>query len=309
MSDDALSFARAPKLNHDDWKNMNDDELYFAYGSNLNQDDWRNWCEKKREDPDSISAERSGWLVDHRPIYHYKSTSRGGGALDVTSALGQVTPGVLFRVRGNGWCALDRKEGHPGYYARKKVTILLEDGAWQTAVTYCVVSERRQGFTVPTPEYTEIVRQGLEQWELPTAEHDCAARNEPPAPMVRHLFVYGLLQSGQSLGQSLGGIADRQPAWIRGRLFDLGAYPGWQPANDAKAAVHGELLVLADPAATLTETDRIEGCADYTDHALYHRVLVRANMEDGEGVLAWCYRLVKPEGAPLIPAGLWPPGR
>lgn len=120
---------------------------------------------------------------------------------------------------------------------------------------------------------------------------------------------YGLLQSGQSLGQSLRGITDRRPAWIRGRLFDLGGYPGWQPANDAVAAVHGELLALEDPAAILTGTDRIEGCANYTDRALYHRVLVRANTADGEGVLAWCYRLVEPEGAPLIPAGRWASGR
>ncbi len=287
---------------------MQTEKRYFAYGSNLNVDDWDAWCQERGEDSGGIHAECSGLLADHRPVYHYRSVSRAAGALDVTPAIGHTTPGMLFRVSDQGWDALDRKEGHPHRYARGEVIVLREDGGREVAITYRVVPERRQEFTAPKPVYSELVRQGLLRWGLPTDAHDRAARNEPVVPMVRHLFVYGLLQSGHALGQTLRGIGGRRPAWIGGRLFDLGSYPGWQPADDPGARVHGEILELTHPAETLAETDRIEGYVDDTDRALYHRVLVRANAADGEPVLAWCYRRVDTAPAPLIPSGRWPRG-
>jgi gamma-glutamylcyclotransferase (GGCT)/AIG2-like uncharacterized protein YtfP len=285
---------------------MSGNPYYFAYGSNLNSSDWENWCRRAGYRADLLQPLRTGWLVDHHPIYHYRSTGRGGGALDITPTMGHLTPGVLFRVGEDGWSALDAKEGAPGYYERQPVTVLDEAGGWQDAITYCVVPQRREEwFVPPTARYDSIVHAGLVDHGLPIDAYRRASENALPIPLVRHLFVYGTLQSGHSRADALPGIAGRQAARITGRLFDLGAYPGWQPCEDATTAVQGELLELTDPVAALSVADAIEGCAGYHTEALYHRVLVRAVCTDGEGVLAWCYRVADTGDATVIASGRW----
>lgn len=276
--------------------------LYFGYGSNLNRAD----LENKGFPIDVLEAIGSAWLPDYRPVYHYRSGSRQGGALDVTPALGQTTPGMLFRVQNEGWDALDGKEGAPHYYEQCRVTVLTADGELSQATTYCVSPGRREKlFIPPAPGYAELVNAGLKDWGLPTDAHDQAAKGELPDFIVRHLFVYGLLQSGHALGRSLEGIERRTAARIPGRLFDLGAYPGWQPCPGSDDWVAGELLTLTQPDRTLARTDQIEDFSGYGPDALYHRVLVTAMLETGESVLAWCYRYAKAIDQPPLAAGRW----
>jgi len=90
---------------------MSGNPYYFAYGSNLNSDDWQDWCRRAGYRADLLQPLRTGWLVDHHPIYHYRSSGRRGGALDITPTIGHLTPGVLFRVGEDAWSALDAKEG------------------------------------------------------------------------------------------------------------------------------------------------------------------------------------------------------
>lgn len=276
--------------------------LYFGYGSNLNRAD----LENKGFPIDLLEAIGPAWLPDYRPVYHYRSSSRQGGALDVAPALGQATPGVLFRVDDDGWDALDDKEGAQHCYEQRRVTVLTADGEFAQATTYCVRPDKQQaGFIPPAPGYAELVNAGLKDWGLPTDAHDQAAKGELPDFIVRHLFVYGLLQSGHALGQSLKGIERRTAARIPGRLFDLGAYPGWQPAARSDDWVAGELLTLVQPNETLARTDQIEGFSSYGPDALYHRVLVTATLDTGESVLAWCYRYAQAIDQPPLAAGRW----
>lgn len=280
---------------------------YFAYGTNLNAEDWADFCRRAGHREDSLVQTQTVWLPDHRPVYHYRSRRRKGGALDVTPDSGQATPGVLFRVEADGWEALDRKEGAPRFYARQSVTVLTEDGAHHPATTYRVVPECRQsGFVPPAPGYVSIVAEGLRAFGLPTRVHTQAAVDERPETPIRHLFVYGLLQSSQALGNALNGVLHRQPAQVPGRLFDLGDSPGWQPPAAAEDWVHGELLTLGDPAAVLEQTDAIEGFYGYGTDSLYHRVLVRAQAPNAETVLAWCYRYAgQPPSHARIAEGRW----
>jgi gamma-glutamylcyclotransferase (GGCT)/AIG2-like uncharacterized protein YtfP len=285
---------------------MSANPYYFAYGSNLNSDDWEDWCRRADYRAGLLQPLRTGWLVDHHPIYHYRSTGRGGGALDMMPSIGHVTPGVLFAVGEYGWSALDAKEGAPGYYDRQPVTVLDEAGGWQDAITYCVVPQRREEcFVPPTGGYESIVQAGLVDHGLPIDAHRRASQNARPIPLVRHLFVYGTLQSGHSRADVLPGIASRQPARISGRLFDLGAYPGWQPGDHTTHPVQGELLELTDPVSALSVADTVEGCAGYRSEALYHRVLVRAVCAGGERILAWCYRVADSDDAKVIASGRW----
>ena len=196
---------------------------YFAYGSNLNTADWQDWCQREGYTAETLQPIGPGWLVDHHPIYHYYSRGRRGGALDVTPAIGHATPGMLFHVGETGWGALNAKEGAPNYYERKTMTVLDESGGWRSAITYCVVPARRQdGFVRPSDAYARLVRDGLSDLGLPTDAHQRAATDEPPVPLVRHLFVYGTLKSGHGRADALPGIGNRQLATISGRL-DLGA--------------------------------------------------------------------------------------
>ncbi|MEC9118130.1 MAG: hypothetical protein VX854_01210, partial [Candidatus Thermoplasmatota archaeon] len=57
-------------------------ELYFGYGSNLNEEDWNssgNYLPWK----EALEVHKAGILLDYRPLYHYYSHGRKGGALDI----------------------------------------------------------------------------------------------------------------------------------------------------------------------------------------------------------------------------------
>ncbi|MBK5970093.1 MULTISPECIES: gamma-glutamylcyclotransferase [Thiorhodovibrio] len=283
--------------------------LYFAYGSNLHRADWRKFCRRHGQADDPLTPLGPAWLPDHRPVYHYYSVSREGGALDVVGDLGQVTPGMLFQVSEPGWELLDRKEGAPGYYQRTPIALLTEDGGVCSAFTYQVVPERRESdFVPPTSEYLALVRDALAQWDLTGEAHKQAAAGDVPAPLVQHLFVYGLLQSGYVFGRFLDGQCRREPATAPGRVYDLGAYPAWQPAQAPHERVSGELLRFTAPASVLERTDAAEDFVGYGADSHYHRVLLRARSRAGGEVLAWCYRYARDlSQARRVPDGRWQP--
>ncbi len=291
-----------------------DSGLYFAYGSNLNQQDWRQFCDHAGVTQDPLEPLGLAWLPDHRPVYHDFCSSRQGGALDVLAALGHVTPGVLFRVREPGWMLLDRKEGAPVAYQRASVWVLTEDGGLHQATTYQVAPERRAAaFVAPREDYAALIEQALVAWNLPMAAHAQAAEGGAPKPLVRHLFVYGLLQSGYAFGRFLDSHCRREPATAPGRLYDLGSYPAWQPAKDPQERVTGELLSLDDPAIVLKRTDEAEDFVGYDHRSHYQRVLVRArrrtdNSHQVDEELAWCYRYARGLAhAKHVQDGLWRP--
>ncbi len=72
--------------------------------------------------------------------------------------------------------------------------------------------------------------------------------------MAQHLFVYGTLMSGA--GHRMGARLQREarlvgPARIKGRLYDLGAYPALVETGPADGDVHGEVFELIDPSRSL----------------------------------------------------------
>jgi gamma-glutamylcyclotransferase (GGCT)/AIG2-like uncharacterized protein YtfP len=86
------------------------------------------------------------------------------------------------------------------------------------------------------------------------------------APPTHRLFVYGTLMSRAA---SDYGSAARtrliQEAWpyrwaatAQGQLYELGQYPGLIATSAPDDVVHGELLLLSDPAATLPWLDDYE---------------------------------------------------
>jgi gamma-glutamylcyclotransferase (GGCT)/AIG2-like uncharacterized protein YtfP len=106
------------------------------------------------------------------------------------------------------------------------------------------------------------------------------ADGSPP----RHLFVYGTLRRGATMHALLEPGAEWVgPARMRGRLYDLGAFPGFA-AGGWREFVQGELyrLVAPDSDALLETLDRYEGRA-------FRRVVREALCADGAPLPAFVY--------------------
>lgn len=108
------------------------------------------------------------------------------------------------------------------------------------------------------------------------------------------LFVYGTLRSDSPDSQfGLIGLAGRfvSRARMRGRLLDLGKYPGLIPPRSADDWVLGEVYALRNSGATLARLDKYEGCAPGTaeEHGWFRRALGDAVLESGRKLSAWVY--------------------
>jgi gamma-glutamylcyclotransferase (GGCT)/AIG2-like uncharacterized protein YtfP len=109
------------------------------------------------------------------------------------------------------------------------------------------------------------------------------------------LFTYGTLMRGFRLHRLLEDravyVARGQ---VRGRIIDLGSYPGAVP--DPSATLHGEVYRITDP-ARWAALDSAEG-------PQYHRREVTVRSEDGRELAASIYWYVGPldRGVP-IPGG------
>ena len=115
-----------------------------------------------------------------------------------------------------------------------------------------------------------------------------------PAPSSELLFAYGTLMRGYGLHAVLARRATAVgDGTVRGRLLDLGRYPG---LVDGNGRVHGEIYRLDDP-QLLPVLDREEG---------YNFVRRRGivTLVDGRRVRVWLYRYRGPrERATPIPHG------
>lgn len=108
------------------------------------------------------------------------------------------------------------------------------------------------------------------------------------------LFVYGTLMRGYALHRVLaGGATVDGTGTVRGRLLDLGRYPG---LIEGEGRVHGEVYRLDDP-ELLPVLDREEG---YN----FERRRAIVTLAGGRRVRAWLYRYRGPrERATLIHDG------
>jgi gamma-glutamylcyclotransferase (GGCT)/AIG2-like uncharacterized protein YtfP len=106
------------------------------------------------------------------------------------------------------------------------------------------------------------------------------------APVTAHLlFVYGTLRRGgsRSLAAGFPSALFVSDATLRGRLYDLGAYPG-VVVDAAAGAVLGELYEVST--GVLDALDDYEGC----DDGFYARM--RAEVDaGGDRIACWVYAL------------------
>jgi len=117
---------------------------------------------------------------------------------------------------------------------------------------------------------------------------------EMAIPPVYHLFVYGSLRSGfhtpayEYISRYFNFVGD---AKVRGRLYDMGTYPGGVPADD-DAFIIGELYGIRDQSEfswAIGQLDDYEGVTVESDEVqLYRRELADAIINDGT-IAAWIY--------------------
>jgi gamma-glutamylcyclotransferase (GGCT)/AIG2-like uncharacterized protein YtfP len=119
------------------------------------------------------------------------------------------------------------------------------------------------------------------------------------------LFVYGTLRRGFPLHKHLhGGTAQfLGRGKMRGRLYDLGDFPGALPSPTNE--IEGELYELTDAARQLKQLDEIEEFfPEQPGQSLFLRRLAEVELETGQKVRAWVYFLAKkPANARLVPSG------
>lgn len=129
-----------------------------------------------------------------------------------------------------------------------------------------------------------------------------------------YLFVYGTLMPevevayGRPMRDRLLREARRLgPATSAGSLYDLGQYPGLVDHGSSLVPVHGELLLLADPGATLEWLDRYENIVPgkaTNEYARVERPVLPADAD--QPLLAWTYVYQWPvDGARLVTDGRW----
>lgn len=126
--------------------------------------------------------------------------------------------------------------------------------------------------------------------------------------MSEYLFVCGTLLPElvpDHLREMVSAFKPLGEATVRGRLYDLGEYPGAVLDENADSLVHGRVFQLPDDPEVLVALDDYE-CVEANDLAasLFIRNTAKAKMSDGGEVVCWIYTYNRDvTGKPLIDTG------
>ena len=122
--------------------------------------------------------------------------------------------------------------------------------------------------------------------------------------MLNLLFVYGTLRFNENpISKGLGPVSNRLgTAFVRGKLFDLGNYPGIVLSDDPRDRVIGEIIALNHPEASLALIDQYEGV--YPDPKSEYRREVAKAFFERQQISCWIYVYQHSlSGLTLIPSG------
>ena len=110
--------------------------------------------------------------------------------------------------------------------------------------------------------------------------------------MPELLFIYGTLHPDRApaeIADAARRLKPLGPATIRGRLYDLGAYPGVVLDDSATRKIPGELFTVPD-VETLARLDAYEDFRPGDPaNSLFLRVQTTATLPDGSQRVCWVY--------------------
>lgn len=118
---------------------------YFAYGSNLSPDQMLRRCPASRL---TGVAQLPGW----RLAFGGHSLRWGGATASLVKARGNVVEGLLYTMPLKDLLLLDRFEGHPAVYRRRRVHVRDSAGCIRHAQAYVLPLERESH---PAPDYLD----------------------------------------------------------------------------------------------------------------------------------------------------------
>ena len=126
--------------------------------------------------------------------------------------------------------------------------------------------------------------------------------------MTDYLFIYGTLMPSEA-DDEIAHVVKRLrrigTAYVRGRLYNLGEYPGAVIDHSANTSIHGELVELPADKTTLDALDRYEEFyPSRPQESLFVRKKVKIRLANGRKVEGWMYVYNRnPGNAPVIKGG------
>lgn len=138
-------------------------KYYIAYGSNLNMNQMKDRCPKAK-------AVGTGEIKDYELLY---KGSKTGAYLTIEKAEGGTVPVGIWAVGKEDESNLDRYEGYPNFYYKKKMKIFCKELDKEiTAFVYIMHEERKLG--VPRPSYVDTCQEGYRDFGFDTGILDDA---------------------------------------------------------------------------------------------------------------------------------------
>lgn len=111
--------------------------------------------------------------------------------------------------------------------------------------------------------------------------------------MTHHLFVYGTLSPRHAppeIAATVRRLRSVGSASIRGRLYDLGEYPGAVLSRNSRSLIRGEVFELPGDQSTLTSLDHYEEFDPAKpSSSLFVRRTLPVTMDDGTRLRCWVY--------------------
>lgn len=128
---------------------------------------------------------------------------------------------------------------------------------------------------------------------------------------MEYLFLYGTLLVDGVPDEVAGAVRSLRrigPAHVRGRLYDLGEYPGAILAPSSKTLIHGEIFQVPVTADVLNAIDEYEEFYPANkEDSLFIRTKAEATLTNGQQVYCWMYVYNDDPGtAPLLADGVYP---
>lgn len=128
--------------------------------------------------------------------------------------------------------------------------------------------------------------------------------------ITEYLFLYGTLLADGVPDELVGALKSLRrigPAHVRGRLYDLGEYPGAILAKSSKGLIRGEVFELPAAPAILKALDNYEEFDPANrEDSLFIRTKAKATLLDGRKVDCWMYVYNDDPGtAPLLADGIY----
>lgn len=134
--------------------------LVFMYGSNL-------YLKRLRSRASGWNGQSKRAFLPNYELRFNKRLLKGGVAANVMFHLTRKVWGIIVELDDNDLEAMDRYEGHPYHYERKKIDLFSENGSQVSAYVYIAHPQHIIEEKLPTSEYLGYFIRGAKMCGLP----------------------------------------------------------------------------------------------------------------------------------------------